>query len=50
VGWEGVIRNNPKKNGNSWEGLKSDALNRLEWRRSLWSGVGLRRFVAKVNY
>jgi len=35
--------------GTSWEDVKKGALNRLGWRRSLRSCVGLRRFGAAVS-
>ena len=34
----------------SWEGVKSEALDRLDWRRSVRSCVGLRRLGAAVSY
>jgi len=33
----------------SWEGTKREALNRLRWRRSVLSCVGLRRLGAAVK-
>jgi len=39
-----------KEMGISWEGVKREALNRLGWRRSVRSCVGLRRLCAAVSY
>ena len=39
-----------KEMGTSWEGVKREALNRLGWRRSVRSCVGLRQFGAAVSY
>ena len=33
-GWEDVVRKDLRKKGTSWEGLMTEALNRLGWRRS----------------
>ena len=40
--WKDVIKNDLKEIGTSWEGVKSEAMNRLGWRRSVRSCVGLR--------
>ena len=42
LGWEDVINKDLKEMGTSWEGVKREALNRLCWRRSVCSCVGLR--------
>jgi len=42
MGWEDVIRKYLQETETSWEGLKMEALNRLEWRRRKCSCVGLR--------
>ena len=39
-----------KEMGTSWEGVKRETLNRLGWRRSVRSCVGLRRLGAAVSY
>ena len=41
-GWEDVIKKGLKEMETSWEGVKREALNRLVWRRSVLSCVGLR--------
>ena len=38
-----------KEMGASWEGVKREALNRLRWRRSVCSCVGLRWIGAAVS-
>jgi hypothetical protein len=43
LGWEDVLKKDLKEIGTSWEGVKSEVLNRLGWRRSVCSCVGLRR-------
>ena len=50
LGWEDVINKDLKEMGTSWEGVKREALNRLGWRRSVRSCVGLRRLGAAVSY
>ena len=50
LGWDDVINKDFKEKGTSWEGVKRGALNRLGWRRSVCSCVGLRRLVAAVSY
>ena len=50
LGWEDVINKDLKEMGTSWEGVKREASNRLGWRRSVRSYVGLRRLGAAVNY
>ena len=42
MGWEDVIKKDLRETGNSLE-VKRKALNRLGWRRSMRSCVGLRR-------
>jgi hypothetical protein len=36
--------------GTSWEDAKREALNRLRWKRSMCSGVGLGWFGTAVNF
>ena len=43
MSWEDVINKDLKEIGTSLEGVKRKALNRLDWRRSVRSCVGLRR-------
>ena len=50
LGWEDVINKDLKEMGTSWEGVKRGALNRLGWRRSVRSCVGLRWLGATVSY
>ena len=50
LGWEDVINKDLKEMGTSWEGVKWEVLNRLGWRRSVRSCVGLRRLCAVVSY
>ena len=50
LGWEDVINKDLKEIGTSWEGVKREALNRLGWRRSVRSCVGLRWLGAAVTY
>ena len=50
LGWEDVINKDLKEMGTSWEGIKREASNRLGWRRSIHSCVGLRQFCAAVNH
>ena len=40
LGWKDVIKKDLKKMG-TWEGVKREALNRLGWRRSVRSYVGI---------
>ena len=49
LGWEDVIKKDLKEMGTSWAGVKRDALNRLGWRRSVRSCVGLRQLGAAVS-
>ena len=49
LGWEDVIKKDLKEMGTSWAGVKREALNRLGWRRSVRSCVGLRRLGAAVS-
>ena len=49
LAWEVVIKKDLKKTRSSWEYIKSEALNRLGWRRSVRSCVGLRQLSAAVN-
>ena len=48
--WEDVINKDLREMGTSWEGVKRETLNRLGWRRSVRSCVGLRRLGAAVSY
>ena len=48
LGWEDVINKDLKEMGTSWKGVKREALNRLGWRRSVRSCVGLRWLGAAV--
>ena len=50
LGWEDVINKDLKEMGTSWDGVKREALNRLGWRRSVRSCVGLRWLGAAVSY
>ena len=47
--WEAVIKKYLKDMGTSWEGVKREALNRLGWRRSPRTCVGIRRLGAVVS-
>ena len=47
--WEEVIRKDLKGNGTSWEAVKSKALNKLEWKRSVHNSVCHMRLVAEVS-
>ena len=50
LGWKDVTKKDLKEMGTSWEGIKRDALNRLGWRRSVRSCIGIRRLGAAVSY
>ena len=50
LGVEDVMNKDLKEMGTTWEGVKREALNRLGWRRSMCSCVGLRRLGAAVSY
>ena len=50
LSWEDVINKDLNEMGTSWEGVKREALNRLDWRRSVRSCVGLRWLDAAVSY
>ena len=50
LGWEDVINKDLKEMGTSWEGVNRKALNRLGWRRSVRSCVGVRWLGAAVSY
>ena len=50
LGWKDVINKYLKEMGTSWEGVKREVFNRLDWRRSLRSCAGLRRLGAAVSY
>ena len=50
LGWEDVINKDLKEIGTSKEGVKREALNRLGWRRSVCSYVGLRQLSAALSY
>ena len=47
--WQRVIRKDSKEARTSLEGVKSEALNRSEWRKNMWSCVGLGPFGAAVT-
>ena len=47
---EDIINKDLKEMGTSWEGVKREALNRLGWRKSVRSCVGLRRLGAALSY
>ena len=49
LGWEDVINKHLKEMETSWEGVKREALNRLGWRRSVRSCVGLMWLGAVVS-
>ena len=49
LGWEDVIKKGFKEMRTSSEGVKWEVLNRLGWRRSMRSCVGLRRLGAAVS-
>ena len=48
--WEDIIYEDLKEMGTSWDGVKREALNRLGWRRSVCSYLGLRQLGAAVSY
>ena len=50
LGWETFTNKDLKEIGTSWEGVKRDALNRLGWRKSVRSCVGLRWLASEVSY
>ena len=50
LGWEDVINKDLKEMGTFWEGVKREPIDRLVWRRSVRSCVGLRRLGAAVSY
>jgi len=50
LGREDFINKDLKEMGISWENVKREALNKLGWRRSVCSCVGIRRFGAVVSY
>jgi len=45
VGWEDIIKKVSREMGTPLEGVKREALNRLGWRKSMRSCVGLRPLV-----
>jgi hypothetical protein len=49
LGWEDVIKIDLKEMGTSWAGVKREALNRLVWKRSVRSCVGLKRLGVAVS-
>jgi hypothetical protein len=49
LGWEDVIKKDLKEMGTSWADVKREALNRLGWRRSVRSCVGLRGLGAAMS-
>ena len=50
LGLRDIINKDLMEIGTSWEGVKREALNRLGWRRSVRSFVGLRWLGAAVSY
>ena len=48
-GWEDVVKKDLKDMGTLWDGVKREALNRLGWRRSVRSCVGLRLLSSAVS-
>ena len=48
--WEDFIKKDLKEMGNFSEGAKREVLNRLEWRRSVFSCIGLRRLGAAMSF
>ena len=49
LGWEDAIKKDLKGTETFREGVKREALNRLEWRRSVRTCFGLRRLSAAVS-
>ena len=49
LGWEEVIRKDLKEIETSWDDVKRKALNRLRWRRSVRTCVGLMWLGAAVS-
>ena len=49
LGWEDVMNKDLKEIGTSLDGVRREVLNRLVWKRSVRSRVGLRRFGAAVS-
>jgi hypothetical protein len=49
LGWEYVVKRHLSKIGNSWEGVKREALDRLGWRKGMYSCVSVRWFGAEVS-
>ena len=49
LGWKDVIKKDLKKMGASWEGVTRETLNRLGWRKSMCSCIGLRWLGAAVS-
>ena len=47
--WENVTRKDLKETGTSWEDVKRETLNRLGWKRSVCSCVGLKWLGAAVS-
>ena len=49
LGWEYVIKKYLKEMETSWEDIRREAMNRLEWRKSVRNCVGLRRLDAAMS-
>ena len=49
LGWKDVVKKDLKEIETFWDGIKSEALNRLRWRRTVRSCVGLGRLGAAVS-
>ena len=49
MGWESVVGKHLKEMRASWEGVKTEALNILGWRRIVRSCAGLRQLVDEVS-
>ena len=49
VEWKDVLKKDLKEIGTSWEGVKSETLNRLGGRRSVRSCIGLKRLGVAVS-
>jgi hypothetical protein len=48
--WEEVLRKDLNEIGTPWEGIKSEAFNRLEWRKSVRIYIGLRRLSTALTF
>jgi hypothetical protein len=49
LGLEDIIKKDLKEMGTLWAGVKRESLNRIGWRRSMHSCVGLKQFGAVVS-